>query len=411
MHEPNTRPPFDSLAFGTGLSSLVKRCEDPRRPADPPAPASGPTLSLAFSGGGFRATLAALGVVRYLADAGLLANVRYVSSVSGGSIANGMVACNYDALAARGFSADAVNELVVNPIVKKLSSRSLKWSLARGMWRTIGSTTRTDVLASRLDSWWLDQKELEELNPQCRFIINAANLTTGVRFGFERDVIGDYVLGVVPTAGSGIRVAQAVAASASVPGVFAATKLPDLDFPCPVEGGAYLVDGGVYDNTGLEALDGGKYRNVFSITMNAGGLFATGFSGKIPIARDLSRSQSVLYRQSTALRTRWMVDRFKSWDASKAANDQKSYARRGLLFALATNVKPNTQLDEWTARYPEHRTWEGEDLAFVPTVFDKLDAKLCRALIYRGWWLTGANFARWYPDIGPLPADIEPPML
>ncbi len=293
--------------------------------------------------------------------------------------------------------------------MKKLSSRSLKWSLVRSIWRTIGSTTRTDLLASRFDSWWFDSTQLEHLDDQCRFIINTGNLTTGVRFAFERDVVGDYAMGVVPTKRTGIRVSQAVAASASVPGAFAATKLPELEFPCPVEGGAYLLDGGVYDNTGLEALDSGKYRNVFTITMNAGGLFATGFAGKVPIARDLSRAQSMLYRQTTTLRTRWMVNRFKQWDKAKGAGDQQSGARRGLLFGLSTTVKQNQDLEDWTARYPEHRTWDDKDLAFVPTVFDKLDVGLCRALIYRGWWLTGATFARWYPEIGPLPQGTQPP--
>lgn len=54
---------------------------------------------MALSGGGFRATLAALGALRYLADVGLLCNVRLVSSVSGGSIANGMLATQWAILA------------------------------------------------------------------------------------------------------------------------------------------------------------------------------------------------------------------------------------------------------------------------------------------------------------------------
>jgi NTE family protein len=58
-----------------------------------PTPATpGPTLGLTLSGGGFRATFAAVGALRYVADAGLLGSVRCVSSVSGGSIANGLLA-------------------------------------------------------------------------------------------------------------------------------------------------------------------------------------------------------------------------------------------------------------------------------------------------------------------------------
>lgn len=43
-------------------------------------------IGLALSGGGFRATLFHLGVVRFLRDADLLNQVHYVTSVSGGSI-------------------------------------------------------------------------------------------------------------------------------------------------------------------------------------------------------------------------------------------------------------------------------------------------------------------------------------
>src|SRR6516164_11213082 len=43
-------------------------------------------LGLALSGGGFRATLYHLGLVRFLRDAGILSRVSQITSVSGGSI-------------------------------------------------------------------------------------------------------------------------------------------------------------------------------------------------------------------------------------------------------------------------------------------------------------------------------------
>ena len=43
-------------------------------------------IGLALSGGGFRATLFHLGLVRFLRDAGLLSSVTQLASVSGGSI-------------------------------------------------------------------------------------------------------------------------------------------------------------------------------------------------------------------------------------------------------------------------------------------------------------------------------------
>ncbi|MGI9241553.1 MAG: patatin-like phospholipase family protein [Verrucomicrobiales bacterium] len=53
-------------------------------------------LGLALSGGGFRATLYHLGVVRFLRDAGALPHVTDIASVSGGSILAAHLVLNWD---------------------------------------------------------------------------------------------------------------------------------------------------------------------------------------------------------------------------------------------------------------------------------------------------------------------------
>lgn len=400
---------LDSPAIGTGQP--IRPCGDTLRPRPPTPPASGPTLGVTLSGGGFRATFAGLGALRYLADAGLLSSVRYSSSVSGGSITNGLLGCHWAALRERRFSAEAFDELLVDPVVKLVSSRSLKGALLRRVWRIAGSKTRTDLLGDEMDRWFFDGKLLEDLDPEVRFVINAANIVTGVRFSFERDIVGDYVVGLASTAGTGLRVAQAAAASAAVPGAFAPWPVRDIRFPCARQE-PVLLDGGVYDNTGLEVLDGDGYAGVFTVTMNAGGLLRPGSYGKFPLIRDLSRANALLYRQSTALRTRMMVAAFKRADQATAGAALPAGARRGVLVALATAFREDRgALAAWRAAFEEARTWKGEDLAYVPTVFDKLDEALCRRLVYRGWWLTGAAVAANYPDMAPQPEELRPPPL
>lgn len=403
---------LESPALGSGLDDLVAPCRDRLRPAHPVDPVAGPPIAVTFSGGGFRATFAALGVLRYLADAQRLGSLRYASSVSGGSVANGMVAARWPEVRAGGYSSGALDQHVIAPLMDRVSRSSLKWKLLRNIWRTIGPANRTDLLAWAFDEWFFDGVELEHLDPECRWIFNAANLTTGVRFAFERDVLGDYVTGLAKTDGTGQRVAQAVAASAAVPGAFAPMTVSGVDFPCGERGTPRLLDGGAYDNTGLEAIDGNKYRDVFSISVNAGGVFVTGGYGKIPIVRELTRSNSLLYRQSTALRTRWMVQRFQAWERTPPGHEPPGTARRGVLFGLGTSIsgsRPPQEFSDFVAAHPEHRTHGGDDLAFVPTVFDKLDRDLVERLIYRGWWLTGATLARWQPGFAPLPAGATPP--
>jgi NTE family protein len=397
-----------SPALGSGLEDLISRCDDTLRPEDPGRVAGRPTFALTFSGGGFRATLAALGIVRFLADAGRLGDVRFVSSVSGGSIANGMLACHWGDLSAAGFSTEALDRLVIDPIVASITGSSLKGELLRNIWRILGPQTRTHLLARALDRRFFHGRTLDSLDRGCRFVINAANLTTGVRFAFERDVVGDYVLGLARTEGTGLRVATAAAASAAVPGAFAPLRLPGIAFPCAQRAEPLLLDGGVYDNTGLEAFDGDRYRDVFLIGMNAGGVFTTGRWGGLPFVRNLVRSNALLYRQSTSLRTRWMVDRFQAYeDASKAGASAPPWARQGVLMSLASNVI-GQGADVWRQQHPEERAWQGRDLAFVPTVFDRLDPRLCRLLVYRGWWLTGATIARYHPGLLDMPKGAPP---
>ena len=410
--------PLESPALGSSLSSLIAPCHDSLRPASPP-PATRTPIGATFSGGGFRATFAALGVVRYLADAGVLGDLRYSSSVSGGSVANGLLATRWPALRARQFSPAAVDELVIGPLVERVVASSLKTKLIRNVWRAALRKNRTDVLAWAFDDWLFDKAELESLDAECRWIFNASNLVTGTRFGFERDVVGDYVVGLAPTARSGLRVAQAVAASAAVPGAFAAMKIDQVTFPCAGRGVPELLDGGAYDNSGLEALDSNRYHDVFTVSINAGGVFVTGAYGKIPLVRDLARANSLLYRQSTTLRTRAMVGRFLAWQATPPGAEPAPDARRGVLFGLATDIgdtdRRNPAFADFVERFPEHRSFSDEgterDLAFVPTVFDQLSADLVAALVYRGWWLTGASLALHQPDFAPLPSGTVAPLL
>ena len=53
-------------------------------------------IGLALSGGGFRASLYHLGLVRFLRDAGILSQVSHITSVSGGSILAAHLVLNWD---------------------------------------------------------------------------------------------------------------------------------------------------------------------------------------------------------------------------------------------------------------------------------------------------------------------------
>jgi NTE family protein len=103
-----------------------------------------------------------------------------------------------------------------------------------------------------------------------------------------------------------------------------------------------------------------------------------------------------------------MVDRFKARESAERAGEPlPPWGRLGVLMALASDVEgPAAQ--QWRERFSEHRDWQGKDLAFVPTVFDRLDRALCRLLVYRGWWLTGATIAAHHPTLAAQPSSAPP---
>jgi NTE family protein len=312
-------------------------------------------------------------------------------------VAHGLLACRYPEIETDGFTQEAVDNILVSPFLQAISARSLSSELIKNVWRTIGPNSRTDLLADAFDRWFFEGRQLEQLPSGCRFIFNAASVTTGVRFGFERDVLGDWVMGRASTAGTGIRVAQAVAASAAVPGAFAPFEIKHVSFPCAHGIAPKLVDGGAYDNMGLEALD--DLPDVCLVAVNAGGTFRTGGYGGLPIIRDLQRANALLYRQSTALRMRSMVERFKAREEALAKGEEPPpWGRLGVLFGLATSLEAT---EEWTDGRPEHPEWRLE-VAKLPTVFSSFSAEVCRRVIYRTWWLTGAVLSRYQRSLLPL---------
>ena len=129
---------------GVTVSGIAGPCAQTwarREPLLPTGPE--PCFAVALSGGGFRATLSGLGVLRFFAAAGLLGHVRVVSSVSGGGVASGLLAIRYHAIADAGFTLEAFDDQVVRPLVATVSRRSLAWYLVANLWRAAGGRSES----------------------------------------------------------------------------------------------------------------------------------------------------------------------------------------------------------------------------------------------------------------------------
>jgi NTE family protein len=222
---------------------------------------------------------------------------------------------------------------------------------------------------------------------------------------------------------SDFRLANAVAASAAFPGGLAPLVLSELDFPCANGRTAKLLDGGAYDNLGLQPLDNlndrdrpEELRDACLVALNAGGVFRTGAYGRVPLVRDLMRTNSLLYRQTIALRMRTMVERFQAWEQAPDG-DKPSWARRGVLFGLATTLDESlakewrAQNAEWPGKgTPQEQDAERRRLALTKTSFELFPFELCSALIRRGWWLAGATISTYHRELlDQLPVWTPPP--
>lgn len=220
-------------------------------------------IALAFSGGGVRATVFHLGVLARLAREDLLGQVQIISSVSGGSLAAGLV------MGATSFrwpsSAEYLHD-VVPRIHQLLTSKDLQRSYVLKSllfpWRILQG--RASVLGDELERQWAVGGKLADLPISPRWIINATCYQTGKNWRFQRDLMGDYQTKYITD--PDFRLSHAMAASAAVPGLIGPLILQSKRYqwsefgenawqPIPPKyHRLHLWDGGVYDNLGVEAL-------------------------------------------------------------------------------------------------------------------------------------------------------------
>ena len=113
-------------------------------------PAEPQAIGLTLSGGGFRATLFHLGVVRLLADAGLLARVKHICSVSGGSILAAHLVLNWDRYNGAPAQFEAAAEELLGFIRADIRGRIVRrWLVScASLWRCLpwGRRGRTALL-------------------------------------------------------------------------------------------------------------------------------------------------------------------------------------------------------------------------------------------------------------------------
>lgn len=217
-------------------------------------------IGLALSGGGFRAAAFHLAVFRKLASMGILWKVDLLSCVSGGSIAGGFLAANWN-------KTDALDRLE-----QFLRTRSLAVSsFLKGLVNPFSS--RLEKLADGYDEHLYAGLTLNGLGSGPRLYLNATNLSTGNMFFFvtgggKPAEMGEHETGVVPA--GDFPLCKAVAASSAFPPVFPPLKLDKSIYNAAGVDYVTLTDGGVYDNLGVNPVFRARNSLDYVIVSDAG---------------------------------------------------------------------------------------------------------------------------------------------
>jgi NTE family protein len=297
---------------------------------------------LALSGGGYRAMLFNLGSVWRLNEMGWLRKLDIITSVSGGSILNGVLATRWPKLS---WTADGIannfSEIVATP-VRAMASQTLDVFAGIEGLLSIFSTI-SDKVTDAYDKYLFHGARLQQDVPAFdkgrtpRFLFYATSLQTGSSVRIERKRLADYRVGEIPN--PDLPVARVVAASSAFPPILSPVLL-DLD-PSKWQklDGAFLfdrvefkrslllTDGGAYDNMGLEAI-WDRCKTV--LVSDAGAPLDAQADPPTDWTRQAIRVLDIVTEQTRALRRRALMQDFQQTQeagltASTAANRNGTY--------------------------------------------------------------------------------------
>jgi NTE family protein len=292
--------------------------EAARQPVESPEPERvDPGVALCLSGGGYRAMLFHVGAVWRLNELGYLRRLNRISSVSGGSITNGVLAVNWTKLRYEDGEATNLDELFVRPL-RNLASKTIdKGAVFKGI---LLPGTISDRVAGAYRQHVFGETRLKDLPDEPRFIFNATSMQTGSLWRFSKPYLADYRVGVIRN--HDVDLATAVAASSAFPPILSPVVV-ELDpasfdpnergplYQDPYNKKAVLSDGGVYDNLGLETA-WKRYKTI--LVSDGGGAMGPQPNPKHDWPRHAYRTLSVIDTQVRNLRKRQVIAGYLSGD-------------------------------------------------------------------------------------------------
>jgi NTE family protein len=284
-----------------------------------------------------------LGSLWRLNELGILPHLNLISSVSGGSITNGVLGLAWNDLSFDSHGvAQRFHDEIVEPIRNLASKRLDGWAIA-------GSLLTVDPagewIARAYDKHVFHEKTLRDLPVEKkdvapRFVFNASNVQTGSLFRFSREFIRDWRVGEIKH--PRLKLSYAVAASSAFPPVLSPLTLSfsesdytplrrkptDSEKP-PFTTSPVLTDGGVYDNLGLETA-WKRYRTI--LVSDAGGHISDSKRQRHNWLLHTMRVLNVIDIQVRSLRKRQVIG------AYQLPRDSSTVWRSGTYWGIRTDI-------------------------------------------------------------------------
>ena len=354
-------------------------------------------VGLALAGGGFRAMLFDLGGVWRLNELGWLPKLDMISSVSGGSITNAILATRWKDLAWDCGVATNFESIVAEPIIE-FANRNVDIPAAiTGLLSPWDSVS--DKVAKVYDRHLFLGATLQKSVPDPvpghipRFLFYATSLQTGVSVRIEKKRIGDYRIGEFPN--PDLPIAKVVATSSAFPpflspsvlnlepASWVRTKGADLYDREEFRRRMVLTDGGVYDNMGLQALE----RCSTVLVCDAGAPFEVDARPWRLWPNQTLRALAIMNEQTRALRRRMLMDDFGA--NQKPGRQGQAPRKTGVYWKLNTKIGDFELADALVADSP--RTAALKD---VRTRLNRFSSQEKGELINWGYALADAAMRR-----------------
>jgi NTE family protein len=355
-------------------------------------------IGISLSGGGVRASVFHLGVLARLAVDQLLEKITFVSTVSGGSLATGLVytLSNNQWPTSRFYLENCLPEAKLLITSKRLQSY---WISQNIFTLGIPFSNRGKLLARSLQSEWGIRANLDDIPLQPRWIINATTFETGKNWRFiPQKRMGDYLSGYVES--PDIPLATALAASSGVPLLIGPTTIKTSRYRWfvydeitgrkapfnPNFRKYHLWDGGVYENLGLEALfkpRSQKFRNEYNFLIVSDASAVLELKKYTPFTKRLI---DIATDQTRGLRSRMVVSYFER-EKGKGVYLRIGNAGEKLLRDVGF---PSDQAKQ--ALGNSQSATETSALARFPTTLRKLSVEEFVQILQHGWEVANFTF-------------------